>query len=993
MNEVLADDVTASSADSSTEIQTVDVTEQFKTACQYALEPGSLCHSSWFTLQHSMSAIEIMDPKMDIRMQGARRVVPVSEALDKKILPLGPFENKQLLGIMDELLASTVNWLTGDSLAQSIFICMYMHCTQLVKDQYLSAFCELLRRSVYQIRHVIVAAGVFDEEDHYAPTHGMPLSGPDPIYDNLENPSPYLSKWSSSQLIDWTNQLINQLSETKLELAKCVQTRLQFVQTLLQLAEKIFVYVDSVDLDARDSELDSYVPLGQYDLDKNKTILNKPVKACSVKSFWTIVTCLCREYQPILKELHELSEALLSTAAVGSPSGSGRLTPKDADYGLPGFEPFLNQTKLPSYIPRFVIIHSRKDAFAYLSSLTAQLFRLASEIGIMASLYRTNPTVGITHLLWSNVRANGQHTCQYMHELLMSNADAARTAQPNLCSCVLSRTFSFFLCFAPTGRFSSSANRAEDPCPSIQMELSIRSWLDLEPKNYRVPVEQIISNSAGFRDYFEVLADQLLLIPRLYCLNRSRQRSALYHCLTKYPELLEESLRIEWIIGVELAERLGLLKLSGNALTDEDPKADSATKSPPLSVPLHLTNFLCYYYYQLAWDYVITGFQLELYGPHEWVFIYTFMIQLFQNLSCLLERLSSIRDAVGEEAEDLAKQLKSKCSVAKEDRSDARIAKLLPSSNASPPTERLSSDGINVISVPGSNRRKAHKKKSKRSRAVKQASGNSNSSVQEDLVPLGLRCFDLGSDFELLALTCHQFLTAATMYAIRALQLDSGGDSVLDYTAPQSDSSASPVDACPTTFGSPVEIYGRRLGIFLLPSSSPLIDPGGIAGAFNSCKRYLTSGIFNASATTELYALAARNFENARLRAQCAMKKKEFDLQSLRPSATCNGPSLLPENFDIPPFGSPDSLAELDRLANHNLIACRVLHNCPERRPQKPNTTPSVPEKCPFLLPTSPVKLEFDSLVSRSYPLIRLVSPLPAPSDSCVRNTPCKSSV
>ncbi|KAG2176189.1 hypothetical protein INT43_005423, partial [Umbelopsis isabellina] len=84
------------------------------------LEVGKLIHLQSFTLFDAMSAIEIMDPKMDTGMILEGDNKPPFNALKA-------LSGEQVLWIMDHLLSCEMAWLSGHSLSQTVFTCMYIH--------------------------------------------------------------------------------------------------------------------------------------------------------------------------------------------------------------------------------------------------------------------------------------------------------------------------------------------------------------------------------------------------------------------------------------------------------------------------------------------------------------------------------------------------------------------------------------------------------------------------------------------------------------------------------------------------------------------------------------------------------------------------------------------------------------------------------------------------------------------------------------------------
>ncbi|TPP67875.1 N-alpha-acetyltransferase 35 NatC auxiliary subunit, partial [Fasciola gigantica] len=923
-----------------------DITRPFFEACQTALEAGELCHNPWFSLIHSMSAIEVMDPKMDIRVQGMRHVMTTTEAVCTNALPLDPFDNRcDLVGVMDELLAATTNWLTGDSLAQSVFTCMYMHCTQLVRDPYLRVFCELLRRVIFQMRQIILAAGVFDEEDFYPPTNGMPLKGPNPAFDRFLD-TQVLAKSAEffnltvNGLVEHTQNLINSLhtstngsSDVADNFVVIITSRLEFLMELLRFTDLVVSYINATEKNIRSSSAHDHGEIENHPVsDDPESTTCAGNKSFPSNDFWFNLFTMCSTIEPILKKLNHLSKTLLDTVASGLSPGEGRLFPKDHPYGLPGFEPFLKQTSLPSYIPRFVIIHDRAHAFRYLCGLIDNLLRIIQSRLLVTKWHDYDSRGSPLHLLWSVARLGGQETHSYVVQLLNTQNNSKQSTTTSECcsllpSCLLSRALSCLLYYISM-RYLRAPSMQMNVSSSLQVELILHSWLNLEVEKYRDPLRTIISDLVGLKGFFEILADHLIHIPNIYCLNRSRQRSALDQLLQKFPDLLGECWRVEWIMGIELAKKLGMSEPSAPAGCNAQSEIAADSDKPPFSVPLRLTSFVRYYYYQLAWDYLVTGFQLELYAAYEWAFVYTFLMELFQNTSALLERFTVIIDE-----------------------SDSDSQQPHPKPRDAHRSRR--SKGMN-------------KKKKNRRNIVPQPEDLTNNDrlPSVPLRPCGPKC-----DLEFGFFRWHHELVAGTIYALRALQLDSGGDIILDFP----NNLGTPELK---RFGNPEEIYARRLGLFLAPSGSPLSDPGGCSSAFRACKRSLTSGIFSTAAgqsndgqpgdTTELYMMAAHHFQTAQLSVHSTQAAMSMTVLALTVTTKIH----LKGDLFGQLLGTPDRLSDLEQLAKHNAIACRVLSDCRDRRPSPLRT--SLPA---FLSRSSPVQLDFSFLTSRTYPLIRLISP------------------
>ncbi|EGZ29879.1 hypothetical protein PHYSODRAFT_358754 [Phytophthora sojae] len=104
-----------------------DVT-QLMSAAAKELKVGQMIHEDDFKLFDSMSALELMDPKMDSGMlvNGAPPL-SISARLEGGDVPLEFSSARDVLATIDELFCCEAGWLNGLPLAQSLLTSVYMH--------------------------------------------------------------------------------------------------------------------------------------------------------------------------------------------------------------------------------------------------------------------------------------------------------------------------------------------------------------------------------------------------------------------------------------------------------------------------------------------------------------------------------------------------------------------------------------------------------------------------------------------------------------------------------------------------------------------------------------------------------------------------------------------------------------------------------------------------------------------------------------------------
>ena len=156
-------------------IKWVDITNKF-TKLAGKLLPGELVQEPDFSLFDAMSAIELMDSKMDAALQWrtfSSYPRTLEEALVNGTLKCDGHSPEELIGIMDEVLACIATWLEGHTLAQTVFTCMYLFDINKVENIYLRSFLLAIVKTVDYMRACICQGRVFAEDDQQGVCHGL----------------------------------------------------------------------------------------------------------------------------------------------------------------------------------------------------------------------------------------------------------------------------------------------------------------------------------------------------------------------------------------------------------------------------------------------------------------------------------------------------------------------------------------------------------------------------------------------------------------------------------------------------------------------------------------------------------------------------------------------------------------------------------------------------------------------------------------------------
>ncbi|GMH04559.1 hypothetical protein Nepgr_006399 [Nepenthes gracilis] len=158
-----------------------DVSSLIAAACK-DLPDGELIHGGNFSLFAAMSALEIMDPKMDSGIDNGR-YHSIDEAIENGAAPVPLSFDRTvdalcIIDIMDHLLACEATWHKGHSLAQTVFSCLYLlRLDRTSSHALLHSYCRVVHATCNAIISVVSDARTHEEEDLFTMAYGLPLGG------------------------------------------------------------------------------------------------------------------------------------------------------------------------------------------------------------------------------------------------------------------------------------------------------------------------------------------------------------------------------------------------------------------------------------------------------------------------------------------------------------------------------------------------------------------------------------------------------------------------------------------------------------------------------------------------------------------------------------------------------------------------------------------------------------------------------------------------
>lgn len=503
-----------------------DITDNFTEAAS-ELKLGELVHDNIFGLFEAMSAIEMMDPKMDAGMlcNKAKKVLQFEPAVKAGLVRIKDLTPKELIGIMDELIACLITWLDGHSLVQTVFTCLYMHNPFIIEDPCLKAFSIAMLKTCDLIKSIVNRAQVFEEEDFQAITYGFKFA---------------------TQVTE--TRAAGMLKEAEDEVGR----KLKPLKTRLREEP-------NCDLDTVKSQVKEY-----------EAVL---ARLKFYKSFYlTLVALEKSEGSGVASGKHSLSTALSliepirKTVELGvQPISTG----DNRQGSIMGFEPLVNQRLLPPSFPRYTAIFGRYQAIDYTEEMVKRFLHICDVVNY-ASLH-----------------------------IVIDFVSEFSKKRP----CVLTRSYLQLLVW----RNNNLLGRAETIRDAIKAfnsppSIAEKSSLSANPKASDLADSFINRAFRPVKSIIHALGH-----------NRARQRDKLAHLLEEFA-----------------------------ALQDEADKVDAQLHTLLIKVEPQRQHFACfgswvlYHTLNIMIQYLLSGFELELYSPHEYHYVFWYLDFLFGwHMTCL----------------------------------------------------------------------------------------------------------------------------------------------------------------------------------------------------------------------------------------------------------------------------------------------------------------------------------------------------------------------
>ncbi|XP_043213832.1 N-alpha-acetyltransferase 35, NatC auxiliary subunit-like isoform X2 [Amphibalanus amphitrite] len=323
-----------------------DITDDFLNACK-DLKLGELVHDDMFGLFDAMSAIEMMDPKMDVGMlcnSSQRQIRSFQQAVEDGLLKTADLTPREQLGVMDTSLAYLLSWLEGHSLTQTVSTNAYLQAPHSIQDRCVKAFSVATIQLVNTISELLVQVALLYEEEDFQPQSLPDRTGVTPL------------------------RAVGMLREAEEDVTRELRARRKAGDTAAR--------EETEELVAVQARLKFFRCLFQAVLAFSKK------ENQGLEEAWKALSS-AKELLPVLK----------NTCPMGASYEQVEQAAKGGHLVTMGFDPLLNQRQLPPAFPRYPRLRALPATMDELTALLDRLLRLRTvlECKHLHALMMANP--------------------------------------------------------------------------------------------------------------------------------------------------------------------------------------------------------------------------------------------------------------------------------------------------------------------------------------------------------------------------------------------------------------------------------------------------------------------------------------------------------------------------------------------------------------------------------------------------------------------------
>lgn len=494
------------------------------------LNLGELVHEQMFGLYEAMAAIELMDPKMDAGMIGnKKKIYKFEEMVEKKLIKIDGFTNEELIGIIDDTYSSMVTWLGGHSLAQTLFINVFLHNPMIICDKTLQTFCIVILKISDMIINFIVTAKIYEEEDFQIKNYGFDLC----------------TNVNISKIIPKIKLIEDEIR------AKMEKYPKDNKNEHRNLYEALLVRI----------KFTKHFFLCFYTFKKYLNVQN------SISSKELIL-----QLTENLNHCEKLFHDWIKTIDYGIKPDDNSLTENNIQNypTIIGFEPLINQRLLAPSFPRYSKLKPRLESVSYLKEFLERIKK-------MLKLKENENFIDIIRFF--NYYSIQKSSCVVSRSLLL----LFYMPKPNLI-------------FGET----EFLKIIKDSCKHFILPPSLSGKITLDSN-----IKEIVDT------FFQRCLLFFQNIVNIYGHNRASQRGKLAHLLTDLSIITEECSTIEQY-------------LNNSSFCD------------------YLHVWIIFYKYYLMSQYLLSGFELELYNVHEYGYIFFELEHIWEYMTRIVRHASQI---------------------------------------------------------------------------------------------------------------------------------------------------------------------------------------------------------------------------------------------------------------------------------------------------------------------------------------------------------------